>query len=208
MPPWPPDAAYNHLAHERMLTASQKAKIAAWVTGNKPQGNPALAPPQPVFSNNGDIPGTANLTVQIPTYTSPAATTDMYRCFVLNGNQSVDKYITAFEAIPGNRGIVHHVLVYADTTGTCAQLDAADPGPGIYQLRRCGYQQCNFVGWLGAGLISGYVSCGLWGKASAYCQNRCADTLSIRHIGRGGQYKNSFLLFGRQPCVMYTSSRC
>lgn len=146
MPPWPPDPTYSHMAHERLLSAAQKAKIAAWVAAGTPQGNPNLAPPQPVFSNNGDLPGTANLTVQIPTYTSPAATTDMYRCFVLNTGQSVDKYITAFEAIPGNRGIVHHVLVFADTTGMATQLDAQDPGPGYTSFGGIGTNNAIMLG--------------------------------------------------------------
>lgn len=146
MPPWPPDAAYNHLAHERLLSDADKAKIAAWVAGGTPQGNPALAPPAPVFSNNGDLAGTASLTVQIPTFTSTAASGDLYRCFVLNAGQTVDQYITAFEAIPGNRRIVHHVLVYADTTGTSTTLDAQDPGPGYTSFGGIGTNNAIMLG--------------------------------------------------------------
>ncbi len=149
MPPWPPDVNYRRLAHERILSQQQIDKIVSWANGGTPQGNPALAPPQPVFSNDGDIPGTADLTIKIPTYTSTANTTDEYRCFVIHNVQSVDKFITAFEAIPGNRAIVHHVLVYADTTHTCAQLDAADPLPG--------YTNFGGIGTNDAILLGGWV---------------------------------------------------
>ena len=36
MPPWPPDPAYNRLAHERVLTAQEIADIADWVDGGTP----------------------------------------------------------------------------------------------------------------------------------------------------------------------------
>ena len=124
MPPWPPDPAYKQLAHERLLSQGEINKIVSWVTGGSQQGDPTLAPPPPVFSSNGDLPGTPSLSVQIPTYASTALSTDLYQCFVVPSGMLVDKFITAFEAIPGNRGIVHHVLVYADTTVICALIDA------------------------------------------------------------------------------------
>jgi hypothetical protein len=130
MPPWPPDASYSALAHERILSQQEIAKISQWASNGTPQGDPNLAPPQPTFNPNGDLPGTPDLISTIPNYTSTATGNDIYQCFVVPSNLSVDKYLTAIEAIPGNRSIVHHVQVFADTTGICAGLDAASPGPG------------------------------------------------------------------------------
>jgi mono/diheme cytochrome c family protein len=146
MPPWPPNPNYKNLAHERLLSQQQIDKIVNWVSGSMPQGDPNLAPPIPTFSNNGDLIGTPNKIVKIPVYTSPATTGDMYRCFVVPSGVNVSKYITAFEAIPGNRGIVHHVLVYADTTGQCAQLDAQDPGPGYTSFGGVGSNSAIMLG--------------------------------------------------------------
>ena len=130
MPPWPPDATYSRLAHERLLSKDDIQKIKDWAANSTPQGNPNLAPPPPSFNPDGDLPGTPDLVTQIPNFTSTASNRDVYQCFVIPSNQTVDQYITAFEAIPGNRDIVHHVIVYADTSGICAQLDANHPGPG------------------------------------------------------------------------------
>ncbi len=149
MPPWPPDPAYARLAHERRLSDAEINTIKDWVDGAMPPGDTTLAPPQPVFSVDGDLPGTADLTVQIPAYTSTASTGDVYQCFVIPSGLLTDKFITAFEAVPGNRGIVHHVLVYADTTGACAALDAASPGPG--------YTNFGGVGSNSAILLGGWV---------------------------------------------------
>lgn len=146
MPPWPPDASYHRLANERLLSTDEKATIAAWVDAGAPQGNLATAPPQPTFPTTGDLPGTPSLTTQIPTYTSTATGSDIYRCFVLPTGLTADKFITAFEAVPGNRGIVHHVLVYADTTGISTQLDAADPGPGYTSFGGIGVSDASLLG--------------------------------------------------------------
>ena len=146
MPPWPPDPDYKRLAHERLLAQSQIDRIVNWVNGGSPQGNPGLAPPPPVFNTNGDLPGTPDLITKIPTYTSTATNGDVYQCFVVPGGVSATKFITAFEAIPGNRPLVHHVLVYADTTGVCAQLDAASPGPGYTSFGGVGHNNVTLLG--------------------------------------------------------------
>lgn len=130
MPPWPPDPNYSRLAHERLLSKKDIQTIKDWAANGTPQGDPNLTPPPPTFSTDGDLTGTPDMVTQIPTFTSTANTHDVYQCFVLPSNLTTDNFITAFEAIPGNRDIVHHVIVYADTSGVCAQLDANQPGPG------------------------------------------------------------------------------
>lgn len=130
MPPWPADPNYNRLAHERLLSKADIAKIQNWVAGNTPEGDPNMAPTPPTFNADGDIAGTPDLVSKIPQFTSTASSGDVYQCFVVPSGLSADKYIESFEAIPGNRDIVHHVLVYADTTGVCANLDANHAGPG------------------------------------------------------------------------------
>lgn len=147
MPPWPADPHYNRLAHERILSKADIAKIQNWTAGNAPEGDPNLAPAPPTFDPNGDIPGTADLIAPIPKFTSTASTGDVYQCFVVPSNLTVDKYIESFEAIPGNRDIVHHVLVYADTTGTCAALDAQSPNdPGYVSFGGPGTDEAIMIG--------------------------------------------------------------
>ncbi len=148
MPPWPPDMNYNAMAHARVLTQTEIDKIVSWVDSGALPGNITQAPPPPVFSNDGDIPGTADLTVQIPTFMSTAVTSDVYQCFVVPSGLAANEFISAFEAIPGNREIVHHVLVYADTTQAhvCAGLDAASPGPGYVSFGGVGEESAIMLG--------------------------------------------------------------
>ncbi len=146
MPPWPPSASYSHFAHERVLSVADINTIVNWANGGTPKGDTTLAPPVPVYSTTGNIPGTPDLVLRIPTYTSTASTGDVYQCFAIPSGLLTDKYITAFEAIPGNASCVHHVLVYADTTGVCAGLDSASAGPGYPDFGGVGSSSATLVG--------------------------------------------------------------
>ncbi len=145
MPPWPPSPHYTRLAHERLLSMADVQTINDWVNGGKVQGNLSLAPTPPTYNSNSQI-GIPDLTVQMPTYTSTAASSDIYRCFVMPSNLSVQKFATAVEVIPGNGAIVHHVLVYYDTSSVCIGLDAADPGPGFTSFGGVGSSTAQLVG--------------------------------------------------------------
>lgn len=130
MPPWPPDDNYVHFTGARTLSASQINTIVSWVNNGAPSGNIANAPtpPPPVTSTLGN-PDTV---LKMPNYTSAAVSGDIYQCFVLPLRLSSGKFVSAIEVTPGNSSIVHHVLVYQDTTANHAAqiLDNASPGPG------------------------------------------------------------------------------
>jgi len=130
MPPWPPDDNYVHFTGARTLTAAQISTIVNWVNNGAPSGNLANAPPPPPPVTN--TLGTPDTTLRMPDYTSTASTNDIYQCFVLPLRLNTGKYVSAVEVVPGNTNIVHHVLVYQDTTANHAAqaLDNASPGPG------------------------------------------------------------------------------
>lgn len=148
MPPWPVNNAYRKFAHDRSLSDQERATLIQWVNTGKAQGNMSNAPAAPVYSSNLQIPN-PDLQLQIPTYTLPTITEDLYRCFVLPTGLSVQKFITGIEIIPGNHGIVHHAQVFYDTTGTCETLDNADPG--------IGYTSAGGVGTRAAVLLGTWV---------------------------------------------------
>ncbi len=129
MPPWPGDPNYRHYAEERVLKPSEIEAIQKWVDGGAPEGDKSKAPVKPVYSNAVKI-GSYDLKIKIPTYTSTADGSDIYRCFSLPANLTADKFVTAIEIVPGNPKIVHHVLVFQDTTDVTDKLDKADPLPG------------------------------------------------------------------------------
>lgn len=130
MPPWKPNPHYQSYAHQRNLSQQEIDIISAWVNADAPEGDPTLTPPSPIYTTNYEITN-PDTVLKIPDYTVPILTTnDMYRCFVIPTNYGTEKFISAIEVDPGNDSIVHHVLVFYDTSSTPVNLDLADPGPG------------------------------------------------------------------------------
>lgn len=144
MPPWPPNANFNRLAHERLLSAQDIQKINDWISGGVPEGNIANLPALPNYPTGSQI-GTPDDVLQLLNYTVSVATDD-YRCFVVPSGYSVDQMMKAVEFIPGNTAIVHHVLIYWDTTGVCQQLDNQDPNPGYQGFGGVGNSDAELIG--------------------------------------------------------------
>ena len=145
MPPWPPDPQYKHLAHERVLSVTDKNKISQWVLGGGQQGNAAGAPTPPTYTNTATQLSSIDFTGKMQNYMVNTAN-DLYRCFVINTNFSVDKFAAEIEVKPGNSSIVHHVLVFEDTTALIKQKDSLDPGAGYTSFFGTGSNDSRLIG--------------------------------------------------------------
>ena len=118
MPPWPPDTSYSRFSHERVLNSDEISKIQTWVNAGASQGDSTLAPAYPTYITNGPTLGVPDLTLSAPVYVSNAVNHDDYVCFVIPSGLLQGRKIRAVEVEPGNPSIVHHSLVYLDTTST------------------------------------------------------------------------------------------
>ena len=130
MPPWHADAAPGTFANERRLSPAQKDVIARWVAGGAPLGNPADMPPAPTFTDGWRIGTPDQIFPLAEDYQVPATGTIEYENFYVPTGFTEEKWLQAIEARPGNRALVHHILVYYE-----APPDAAAPTP-ILQLNR------------------------------------------------------------------------
>ncbi|MGZ4116345.1 MAG: FlgD immunoglobulin-like domain containing protein, partial [Bacteroidia bacterium] len=112
-----PDTTYSRFSHERLISASDRAAILNWIATGATKGDTTLAPTPPTYSQY-QLAGTPDLELTIPTFTSNATTTDSYVCFSMPSGLTQNRIVRAYEIIPGNPSIVHHVIVNADTMGT------------------------------------------------------------------------------------------
>ena len=149
MPPWLPDPNYSHFANERALSDEEISTIIDWIAAEMPIGEPATAPELPVFDDGEQIAGTADVDVRIPVYESTATDEDDYRNFVIPLNLDTEQYISGVEIIPGNRSIVHHVILMQDSTHICQLLDNVTP--------EVGYSGFGSVGTNDAEIISFWI---------------------------------------------------
>lgn len=130
MPPWGPDnsGACGTFKDARWLEDAEIATITSWADGGVAAGDPALAQVVPT-----PPPGIAapDATVEMVVDFTPDPTLlDEYRCFVVDGVAST-QYLTAFEVVPGEKRVVHHVILFAlDSAGEAAAIsnDLANNG--------------------------------------------------------------------------------
>lgn len=130
MPPWKPVAGHGEFNNERRMKPADIATIARWVDAGCVEGNPGDAPPARKFLNGWQLGEPNHVLTSSDPFAIPADGRDIYQCFVLPTDFDSDRYVTAVEVLPGNARVVHHVLVFVDTSERSTQLDADYPGPG------------------------------------------------------------------------------
>ena len=114
MPPWHADPRYGHFQNDRSLTARERATLLAWVDQGSPLGDPAKLPAPKEFPEGWSI-GTPDVVFEIPEpYTVSAQGVLPYVNLRVPTNFKEDRWIQAAEAVPGDRSVVHHIIVYVD----------------------------------------------------------------------------------------------
>ncbi|HSC29517.1 MAG TPA: hypothetical protein VLD67_19730 [Vicinamibacterales bacterium] len=113
MPPWHADPSHGVFANDRSLPAGDRETIVRWANGGAPKGDPADLPPLPKFTDGWSI-GEPDLVVTMPEpYEVPADGFVEYEYIEIPIDIKEDRWIRAMEVRPGNRAVVHHVIVYA-----------------------------------------------------------------------------------------------
>jgi hypothetical protein len=111
MPPWHADSAPGTFLNERGLSQEEKSTIFRWVANGAPKGDPKDMPPAPQYPNGWSI-GTPDVVFEMPEdYRVPADDVVQYEYFYIPTNFTEPKWVQAIEIRPGNRNVVHHVLV-------------------------------------------------------------------------------------------------
>jgi hypothetical protein len=139
MPPWKPSRDCNSYHGERGLTPEQIEVFAAWAQAGALPGDPAHAPaPKPAA---GGLPWVdVNVRMEAPYAPQPeVGENDELRCFVLDPGLTGPVQLVGYNVVPGDRRVVHHVLLYLADAVEAEALDAADPesgypcsgGPGV-----------------------------------------------------------------------------
>ncbi len=111
MPPWHADAPAGTFENERKLTDEEKKTLLAWVAGGAPKGNANDMPPTPEYPEGWTIGKPDAIFAMQEDYKVPAEGTIQYEYFYIPTNFTEPKWVKAIEVRPGNRSVVHHVLV-------------------------------------------------------------------------------------------------
>jgi peroxiredoxin len=116
MPPWHAAPAHGHFANDRSMPEDEKELLFAWVKAGCPEGDPADAPAPPTFTAGWQLPREPDVVFAMEKpYDVPADGGRggvPYQHFAVPTNFTEDTWIEAAEVQPGNRQVVHHVIVY------------------------------------------------------------------------------------------------
>ncbi|HEX7793330.1 MAG TPA: cytochrome c [Vicinamibacterales bacterium] len=116
MPPWHLDKTVGIRKYKNDISLNDKeiATISAWVDGGAVQGNPADMPPARKFApEDAWHIGKPDLVVPMNgTHQMYAKGPDWWIDYFAEVPITEDRYIKAMEIRPGNRRIVHHVVMY------------------------------------------------------------------------------------------------
>jgi mono/diheme cytochrome c family protein len=134
MPPWHADPATGEFLNDRRLSGAEKEAILQWVAADAPEGDPSDLPPPPQYAGGWTIGEPDVVLPMQEDYPIPPSGTIAYQYFEVPTNFAEDRWIQAFEVRPGNRAVVHHVIVYTRPPAPAAA--AAPPPPPAGQPAR------------------------------------------------------------------------
>ena len=116
MPPWFADPEHGKFSNDRSLSKEDRDHLLGWIEQGCPKGDAADMPPAREFVKGWTI-GKPDVVFTMPKeYKVPSkieTKSISYQNFVVQTDFTEDRWIQAAEVRPGNRAVVHHIIVYA-----------------------------------------------------------------------------------------------
>jgi hypothetical protein len=133
MPPWFADPKYGHFANDPRLTDEEKEQLVTWVNNGCPQGQLKDLPEPKQFTVGWRIgEPDAVFRMSDKPFQVPAEGVVDYKFFTVDPGWTTDKWVSAAESRPGNRQVVHHIIVTAAPKGADPRDVFAGVGLGGY----------------------------------------------------------------------------
>ncbi len=114
MPPWYADRHHGQFVGDLSLPPEDVRTIVHWIEGGAPRGD-GPDPLETVTATDSEWPmGPPDLVVEIPAFEVPATGVVDYTYPSVPNPVGRDQWVRAIHILPGNRGVVHHVLAGID----------------------------------------------------------------------------------------------
>jgi peroxiredoxin len=124
MPPWYADPRFGQFSNDRHLSRTEADTLLAWVEQGCPKGDDKDLPKPAQFTDGWKIGKPEAVFQMAKEFTVPAKGVLPYKRFVVDPGFTEDRWVQTAEARPGNRAVVHHIIVYVQAPGKA--LYAAD----------------------------------------------------------------------------------
>jgi peroxiredoxin len=115
MPPWHADPRHGRFTNDRRLSAADRDTLLKWIDNGCPKGDDKDLPPPRTFAGTWavgkpDAVFTMNKEYHVPAKAGKNGIP--YQYFFIPTNFPDDVWVRAAEVRPGNRAVVHHIIVY------------------------------------------------------------------------------------------------
>ncbi|SDS18582.1 ascorbate-dependent monooxygenase [Opitutus sp. GAS368] len=164
MPPWLPSGPHGVFQGERGLSEGEIATLAKWAALSAPAGDLPSAPPVPTVENREWPLGPPDVVVRMPQpFHLSSGPGDIYRAFPISLPASAIPAdvreraripgtdllgVAAIDIHPGNRRVLHHAHLWADSSGQARQREI---------FVGAGYEAFGNPGFPAAAYLGGYV---------------------------------------------------
>lgn len=135
MPPWHADPHYSAFSNDRGLSLDQTRALVHWIEAGSPRGSGA----DPLLTQKKDWPqwplGKPDLIVELPSFTVPSTGTIPYQMTKVENPLDHDVWVRAVDWVPGERGVVHHIIASAGGAERRGAVSLNNYVPGVEPLQ-------------------------------------------------------------------------
>lgn len=118
MPPWPADPCCGHFSNDRSLSTAEIETLAKWADTGAAKGDLRDAPPPKTWPEGWNLPSHDLELAMTRAFEVPASGAVEYQYFPIPTGFKEDRWVQAVEVRPGNRKVVHHIVVYIREPGS------------------------------------------------------------------------------------------
>ena len=120
MPPWHASESHGSFENDRRMPAEEIAAIRNWARAGAIRGDASNEPAPLKYVDGWQLPREPDLVIPMSDkpFDVPARGDVRYQYFVADPKLTQDTWVNGMEIIPGNRSVVHHILVFIREKGT------------------------------------------------------------------------------------------
>ena len=141
MPPWHADPTHGDFKNARTMPEEDRQILRDWIAGGLAEGDLSTVPGIPKAVDGWQLSREPDLVIDMRDrpFRVPADGTVEYQYFVTDPGFTEDKWIVEAQSLPGNRSVVHHIIVYVrpptlDQFSGIGWLTAYVPGQRLNEL--------------------------------------------------------------------------
>ncbi len=120
MPPWHASESHGSFVNDRRMPASEIETIKKWARSGAARGDASREPAPLKFVEGWQLERQPDLVIPMrdKPYAVPANGEVQYQYFVADPKLTEDTWVNGMEIVPGNRAVVHHILVFVREKGS------------------------------------------------------------------------------------------